>query len=150
MKDQLIQLFNYSNWANSLVLNALTPAYEKELALISHIIASQEIWYNRVKGSQIKPVVFPTFPLEECKNKWSDSLEKWLKLLAEVSEKDLNQEINYQSTEGIKFQSLIKDIAIHVNNHSTHHRAQIVRSLRERGVTPPQTDYIVFTRNKKD
>jgi len=48
--------------------------------------------------------------------------------------------------EGEKLANNIKDIVVHVINHSTYHRAQIALLVRQSGGEPAKTDYIVYQR----
>jgi uncharacterized damage-inducible protein DinB len=47
---------------------------------------------------------------------------------------------------GEKFANTIKDIVVHVINHSTYHRAQIAQLVKQSGGEPAKTDYIVYQR----
>lgn len=40
----------------------------------------------------------------------------------------------------------IKDIMFHIVNHSTYHRAQIATELKDHGIEPLKTDYILYKR----
>jgi uncharacterized damage-inducible protein DinB len=54
--------------------------------------------------------------------------------------------IAYKNTRGESFENSVRDILFHINNHSTHHRAQIAARIREAGITPPTSDYIFYRR----
>jgi uncharacterized damage-inducible protein DinB len=47
---------------------------------------------------------------------------------------------------GEKFANTIKDIIVHVINHSKYHRAQIAQLISLSGGEPAKTDYIVYQR----
>jgi len=38
---------------------------------------------------------------------------------------------------------------VHLVNHSSYHRGQLAGMMRQLGVKPPGTDYIVFVRERK-
>jgi hypothetical protein len=52
MKTYFITLFNYDRYANGLILTAIIDAGEPEkpVQLMSHLLAAQQIWYNRCLG----------------------------------------------------------------------------------------------------
>jgi uncharacterized damage-inducible protein DinB len=68
----------------------------------------------------------------------------WMDLIHKHDPASTN--VEYQNFAGQKFSSLLSDIITHVVNHGTYHRGQIARIIRESGVQPPSTDYIVFAR----
>lgn len=50
-----------------------------------------------------------------------------------------------RQSDGVKMGVKIKDLALQINLHSVHHRAQINSLLSKQGIKPPATDYI-FTK----
>ena len=76
------------------------------------------------------------------------SSEDWIKFLREYQMSGFEEVIAYQNTSGQAFETGLADIVIHVINHSTHHRAQIVQLLRSGDIEPPRLDYIFFCREK--
>ena len=59
----------------------------------------------------------------------------------------VHQAIAYKSMKGEPFTTKAGDIALHVVNHSTFHRGQMITILRELGQENlPATDYIFYTR----
>jgi uncharacterized damage-inducible protein DinB len=64
-----------------------------------------------------------------------------------LKEADYEDVIHYQNSKGDKYQNTIRDILLHIINHSTHHRAQIAFILRQQGNPPPISDYIFYKRD---
>jgi uncharacterized damage-inducible protein DinB len=56
---------------------------------------------------------------------------------------------SYKDLKGKAHKTPVGDILVHVMNHGTYHRGQIATCLRERGVDPARTDYIVYSREKR-
>jgi uncharacterized damage-inducible protein DinB len=40
---------------------------------------------------------------------------------------------------------VVRDILMHAVNHSTYHRGQVARLLRQLGAAAPETDFVVFS-----
>ncbi len=52
MKAYFINLFNYDHYANGVILKTIIKAgeLEKPVQLMAHLLAAQQIWYNRCMG----------------------------------------------------------------------------------------------------
>jgi uncharacterized damage-inducible protein DinB len=149
MKKYLIEFFKYNDWANRKLIDAiaLLPNISEPVKLVSHMIAAQAKWMNRITG-EIDDKDFDwqgyTFPLEQLPDRWAESVGSWIGYLEKLEESELADKISFQRpADGKKFGATIKDIALQLNYHSIHHRAQINRLFREQGHTAPSTDYIV-------
>ena len=158
MNDQqkhFIGLFRYTRWANARIVEALseTSILESEplrraRALLSHLLRSQVVWLGRVQGTEAAQLPFwDEDPLDECARRSEASSRDWLAFLRGCSKADLARPVHYQNSKGKPFATDLQDIAAHVVNHSTHHRAQIALLLREAGLEPPATDYIFYVRS---
>lgn len=149
-KHHFIHLFNYNNWATKETIKSIKIIPEPSrriISLISHIIASQEIWFSRIinKKSEITP--WEIFSVDECLDKADSITGRWINFLEHTSDEGLDKVIHYGNTQGNNFENSIKDILTHIINHSTYHRAQIALLVKEAGGKPAATDYIVYQRN---
>ncbi len=154
MKSYFQKLFKYNHWANLKTLQAVEGASQKPqqiLDLLSHIIASQELWLGRVLNSDLQnQPIWPQFTLGTIKEKLPESSEEWAEFIETMNEDHFQEEHQYTNSKGQLFSTAMEDVILHVVNHSTHHRAQISKALREQGDEPPQTDYIFYAREKND
>jgi uncharacterized damage-inducible protein DinB len=75
-----------------------------------------------------------------------ESNERWIKFLSTYKLESLEEVIRYQNTKGDTYENRLQQIITHVINHSMHHRGQIALLLREKGVAPPDNDYIIYKR----
>jgi uncharacterized damage-inducible protein DinB len=66
----------------------------------------------------------------------------WLSFLSSKSEEEIFQPVTFVGFDGGKFAATIKDIALQLNYHSIHHRAQIQYLIRKQGIEPEFVDYI--------
>lgn len=84
----------------------------------------------------------PLYRPKELESRWNDSLVPWIRFINAKSETDLAIEIEYTGTDGDRYAASTIDIALQLNYHSIHHRAQIQMILRAQGLTPDFIDYI--------
>jgi len=151
MKEYLVEFFQFNDWAIRKILEtvAALPSKDEPVRLVSHMIIAQKKWFNRivkeVPDSSL-PWIGQIFSLEECRSMWKSQTERWINFLKGCSEADLRKDIVYQSSEGGKFSSTVTDIALQLNYHAIHHRAQIMTMIRQQGITPPPLDYILLRR----
>ena len=150
MKDYFLGLFKYNDWANQKLLLCLQKNKindEKIITLYNHLIVAQNIWLNRINNLSSKNLLLweskKLLDLIELTHK---SSEDWIKFLQEYNLTSFEEVIAYHNSEGKSYETGLADIVIHVINHSTHHRAQIVQLLRSLNIDPPRLDYIFFCR----
>jgi uncharacterized damage-inducible protein DinB len=80
--------------------------------------------------------------LDELEDKWKESLNLWLAYLNSTSEDELFAEVEFRGWSGGDFAAKPKDIALQLNYHSIHHRAQIQTIIRHQGIKPDSIEYI--------
>lgn len=68
--------------------------------------------------------------------------------LGSVGEDDLAAPLTYKNFAGAEFRTPVGEILLHVAQHGTYHRGQIATAVRAAGVTPVNTDYINFVRER--
>jgi uncharacterized damage-inducible protein DinB len=148
-KDYFIHLFKYNDWATQLCTESIMKLKKKNIKaeeLLSHIISAQEVWLNRVLGKDIITDPWKRLTETEWISKSTPLTADWINFLEGLHENDFEKRAEYTNTKGEHFSNTIKDILIHVINHSTYHRAQIATLVRQAGGEPARTDYIVYQR----
>ena len=149
MLQYLLDFFRYNQKANSKILKTIQelPEPDEPVRLFSHLITSQDKWMNRITGKDADTNYHwfqPSFPIEELETRMNNSFENWLVLLNNKSEEELETPVIFiRPSDGKKMSVKLKDIALQLNYHSIHHRAQINTLIRQQGITPPATDYIL-------
>ncbi len=146
-KKYLIDTFNYNDKANVKVLEkvALLPDQTGAIRFFSHLINCQYKWMARIqKDPDVQKMDWwnPVYKLEDLDSKWTDSLGIWLHYIERVKEDDLMTEVTFIGYDGTLFAATPGDIALQLNYHSIHHRAQIQTIIRQQGLTPDFIDYI--------
>jgi uncharacterized damage-inducible protein DinB len=150
MIDLIKTLFEFDIWATRRSIEAIRAAPEqgeKATLLIAHVIASQDIWWQRILGADTTEMdKSPSKNIDECAELAEDLHIQYSAMLESFSDVDLDTVITYRNLSNLEFQSPLCDILLHVAMHGTYHRGQIAKALRESGATPPNTDFIAFTR----
>ncbi len=147
LNKYLTDTFNYNDKANKQVLAKTADLPEKEefVRFFSHLINCQFKWMARVvqnPDAQKMDWWNPVYAFEELASKWDESLQLWLNFIAAKTEEELLTEVEFIGFDGTPFAATPCDIALQLNYHSIHHRAQIQTIIRQKGLTPDFVDYI--------
>jgi len=150
MRDYYVNLFEYNDWANKLILKTTTEnnvRNQKIFSLFSHIIIAQILWLNRINNETYEFRDFWQMLTPEEMGKLSiRSTSEWKFIIRNGEEKDLEKEVSYINSKGIFYKNTVAQIITHVINHSSYHRGQIASLFRVENINPPLTDYIAFFR----
>jgi len=145
----LEKLAAYNLWANEQLLTYLESLPDKvpaaSLRLLGHIFNAQAIWLSRILPTANAGLPFTDRTLTECRQLHQTTAAQLSNLAAWEPDK-LAEIISYVNTQGEAFETSVHDILTHVFNHSTYHRAQIARDLRQNNLTPINTDFINYVR----
>lgn len=144
LADSLRRQFAYNAWANREVLAAIQKngGSERATQLMSHILAAERVWLERLKQQPQTVPVWPKPDVHQCETDAADLAQLWHDYLDLITAGDVSQEISYKNSKGESWSSAIADILTHVVTHSAYHRGQIASHMREKGQTPAYTDYI--------
>ena len=147
LKEYLIDTFKYNHQTNIKLLDKIKmlPDKEQSIKFFSHLINSQYKWMARIKQDPAAPQMSwwdPVYPLEMLAVEWKKSLDLWLDYISYLPEDQLTREIIFTGFDGAKWVATPQDIALQLNYHSIHHRAQIQSIIRSQGIEPDFVDYI--------
>ena len=84
----------------------------------------------------------PVYALDQLKEQWNKSLFLWTDYINAHSEEELSAEVRFIGFDNGLHVATPQDIALQLNYHSIHHRAQIQTIIRQQGLTPDFVDYI--------
>jgi uncharacterized damage-inducible protein DinB len=145
----------YSTWASLRLLDAVLklPAEQQTrdlncshrgvLETLNHILMADRVWLSRVQG------VAPEMPSESIEAEWPRVQQRWEEWASWLTDADLPRVIDYKDMKGDAHQSALCDIVMHVVNHATLHRGQVMAMMRQLGAAPPPTDLIFYYREQK-
>ena len=119
-----------------------SPANHRSLQLLSHILAAERVWLERLKQQPQSVPVWPEPDLAQCEAEAATLGGLWLEFLDLITAGDVSQTISYKNSKGEPWTSTIVDVLTHVVLHSAYHRGQIASHMRANGQTPAYTDFI--------
>ena len=84
----------------------------------------------------------PVYELDKLEPQWENSVEAWKQYIEETAEELLMKEVTFIGFDGGLYAATPMDIALQLNYHSIHHRAQMQTIIRSQGLEPEFLDYI--------
>ena len=111
---------------------------------IVHLISADEVWFSELQG--IEPSEpFPSADLddrERIRAYW-DSVEQMMRAYLAELQDDTLFDTPIEEPEDDK-DLIVWQVLLHVVNHGTDHRAQLLRLLNDLGVKTTSQDYIFY------
>lgn len=164
MKELLKQYAAYNVWANQRIVELIlalpveksiqeVPSSFNNLSkTILHMLDAESIWWQRMKLQEriLVPSVNFNGSIKDACHALLQQSKQWEEWLISSNELTLTHVFQYQNTKREVFKQPVYQMLLHVFNHSTYHRGQLVNMLRQLGVQKiPQTDFVVWARSKK-
>jgi len=113
------------------------------LGTLAHILWADWLWFTRV----VEPLETPGQTLKVLETVWPDLQDKWIVWAEHASDAEISRVVEYKSLlDGQKALTPAWQIVLHVVNHATLHRGQVMGMLRQMGIAPPHTDLMNFYR----
>ena len=160
-------LFNYTEWANHLAMDAAGKLTDEHLrrevgishksifGTLLHMAGAEWIWLERWHGrSPRKDEAWSQWMPESCadlamlEQRWSKIVETRSKYVSELDESRLASELPFKLLSGDASSMRLCDQMQHVANHATMHRGQVVGMIRQLGIDPPATDLLFYVRRE--
>lgn len=147
LNSYLIETFHYNDQTNKKLLGKI-KLFNKDteaIKLFSHLINSQYKWMARIMQYPNALQLSwwePVYHFDELEAEWTKSLTPWLEYIAKKTEEELSTEVSFIGFDKTLWAATPKDIALQLNYHSIHHRAQIQTIIRQQGIEPDFVDYI--------
>ena len=163
MKQLLHQYAAYNIWANKKLIDKMTGLAEeltcKEIPssfssiykTMLHLWDVESIWWQRLKLAE--HVEWPSVNFKGSLGELCDNLlsfsHKWEQWILQANELNITHVFAYQNSKKEQFKQPVYEMLLHLFNHQTYHRGQIVTMFHALGVDKiPATDFIVFSRSK--
>ena len=110
---------------------------------IIHLISADDAWFSELRGVDIPQDLNPTdFPTRESiRTHWDQVEQNMRSYLAALRDEMLFEKPFYGEDKDL----IVWQVLLHVANHGTDHRAQILRLLNDLGVETIYQDYIFYT-----
>lgn len=163
MKQLLQQYAAYNLWANKILLERLAQlpneivhketgsSFGSMYKTFVHLMEVESVWWQRLKLQE--HVQMPEKDIDENLEVLSKKLltlsKQWSDWVHETNEKNITHVFGYQNSKKEFFKQPVYEVLMHVFNHQTYHRGQIVTMMRQNGIDRiPATDFIAFCRKK--
>jgi uncharacterized damage-inducible protein DinB len=160
-------LFDYTEWANELAIDAATKLCDEHLrrdfnishqsifGTLLHMAGAEWIWWERWNGrSPLKDQAWSLWTEDVCtdvlvlRERWGDLIAQRARFISELDEERLSAELPFNLLSGHASSMRLVDQMQHVANHATMHRGQVVGMIRQLGVDPPSTDLLFYLRRE--
>jgi uncharacterized damage-inducible protein DinB len=163
MKEILQQYSSYNYWANEKLLNvvlALDESLQKQIvpgsfptlySTFLHIWDSESIWWQRIKLREriIVPSESSNPDMKEVADGLLNQSKQWETWVHGATEASLEHVFAYYSSKKEYFKNPVWKSLIHLFNHGTYHRGQVVTILHNLNIIKiPNTDFIAWSRKK--
>ncbi len=163
MKPLLEKYASYNFWANKILLEKCTQlpveiihknmssSFESIYKTLFHMMEVESVWWQRLKLQEHVnlPEKDPEENFEGLSKKLLKSSQQWSNWVQEANEKNITHVFGYQNTHKEYFKQPVYEMLLHLFNHQTYHRGQIITMMRQNGIDKlPPTDFIAFSRKK--
>ena len=157
--EEALLHIRYTGWASCKLLDAArqlpadvlskdqSVSHQSILGTLAHIFFADSVWYMRTVDTSLPypdPKLVPD--LETLDSRWRELLQKWDAWAQSLTEADFDRTLAYRLRDGSTGETSVKHVILHLVNHGTLHRGQVVALLRQAGVPPPATDLIFYYR----
>jgi uncharacterized damage-inducible protein DinB len=161
------RLFDYTEWANDLAMQAAAKLPDEDLrrdvgishgsmfGTLVHMAGAEWIWVERWHGhSPGKEEAWSLWSTDSCrdlpalKDRWGGVIDKRARFLSELDEERFAADLEFKLLSGDSSAMKLVDQMQHVVNHATLHRGQIVSMIRQLGIDPPSTDLLFYLRRE--
>src|SRR4029078_1543244 len=154
MKEYLIETSLFNDSMNKNMLRKINELADNTGCVrhFSHLINSQTKWMARISQDPKAGEMSwwePVYPFEKLEERWNESVQAWINYLQSKTDEEIFKEIEFTGYDGARWKARLIYIALQLNYHSIHHRAQMQMLIREQGVEPDFIDYI-GTKYKKN
>jgi uncharacterized damage-inducible protein DinB len=151
---------DFMKWADGLMLQmvrGVDPAvverkegvsFESILGTVQHIYRGERVWYRRVTGEPTLPISdIETPSLEELTERWPVHHDEWRHWAAELNHDAWFKSILIRNSAGLELPSPYWQIVLHLVNHGTYHRGQVLSLVKQAGFPLVSTDLIAWYRS---
>lgn len=156
-KQAFLAHFDYTLWASMILLDAagrlsideltrdMKTSHTSILGTLQHIYYADRTWLARLRQAQQRFADPPPGPdlnaLEEDWPKVIAGLRSWVE---EEPEARLGEDLHSRRLNGDAFACAHWKVLLHVVNHATMHRGQVMTMYRQLGHVPPCTDLFLY------
>jgi uncharacterized damage-inducible protein DinB len=160
MKQLLQQYAAYNLWANKKITDLISQLQDEQInkeivssfpslhKTVQHLMEVENAWWERLKLVEhpLMPGWF-TGNFDELTKKLLQLSMQWQAWINNANDVNLTHVFAYQNSKKEQFKSPVNEMLLHLFNHQTFHRGQLITMLRQLGIDKiPPTDFIFFSR----
>jgi uncharacterized damage-inducible protein DinB len=119
---------------------------------LTHILSGHwiwlERWQKRFPTAMLNAADFPT--VESLRTRWKTVDQDRERFIRDLTAEDLHRSATYLNRAGEQFAYPLWQQMLHVVNHASYHRGQIVTMLRQLGAEVVGTDFLSYYDEKNE
>jgi uncharacterized damage-inducible protein DinB len=142
--NEIKTIFDYNFWAFERVWECICQISDEQFIeqidystgsirnIIAHIMSANHNWMHRLRDTEISPhLVYEDFvSLSQTKVTWDELRKEFMDYLEALTEGELEETMNWElPARGLTSDNRRWEILLHLANHATDHRAQILAIL---------------------
>lgn len=157
-KELLAQHLEYSLWASMKVFEAAAKLSPEELALdrqnsfggilstLTHIFQADRTWMERFGGQPHARLVREgeVITMETLKEHWPQELQRLIEWVRAQDDARFEEKLYWRNIRGEDKEEKIYKILLHVVNHGSYHRGQVITMIKQAGGEVPSTDLVYY------
>lgn len=158
--ENLSRYVNYNVWANKAIADFLADKdnnlLDKEIIssfssirkTIFHISDAQYTWLSRIKGTSPTDWASKNMKPEEAVPALINTSNAYALHCGGKGDAFWNEVVTFKAFDGTEYREKISNITMHLMNHGTFHRGQLITMFRQVGFEGkmPRTDLIAYLR----
>ncbi|HUP65282.1 MAG TPA: DinB family protein [Thermoanaerobaculia bacterium] len=142
------RLLRFELWALETLARSVRDGEEelplRSMKILGHLVGTHWLWLSRLGAPARNMEVWPELSAAQCVDEVADLEKAWSSFFEEPQRLDGRTE--YRNSRGEEWVSATSDVLLHIAIHGSHHRGQIIATMRQMGRTPPYLDFIEATR----
>ena len=158
--EAIRRLYGYTYWAFEEVWNCLDQLTDEQFTRsldysmgslrnqMVHVMSGTQRWIDRMRGEPVSEhLMFEKYDTPvKVREKWDESKEDVLAYVFSLSQADLDEPVEWEiAGRGLKRSNKRWELLLHVANHATDHRAQMLAMLHyEYGVKTVEQDILFY------
>lgn len=158
--NEIMTIFDYNSWAFERFWKCISQISDEQFVeeidystgsirnIIVHIIGGNHTWMSVLRGIEIpRRLAFEDFDTSsKTKAKWDELQKEFLDHLSFLDQEQLDGTIDWELlSHGLKSTNLRWEILLHLANHATDHRAQILSILHHHfHIRTVEQDMIIY------
>lgn len=159
MKHVMQQCSAYTAWANKKLFDCIAKLPEETInqeitssfpslrLTVLHMWNAESVWWQRLKLQERVEHPAPSFigDFATLQKLCSAQSLQWAEWVTNATEVQLQHVFAFRRSKKEEVKMPVYEVLLHLLNHATYHRGQLVTMLRQAGVSKiPQTDFSIF------